>query len=181
MKNWCLQLMGLIKVTLPHFPGNLTALSPKKFCLSFVIFDILFHVAATIKNFFFVKNGVKLVPLTVAQTFYNNLIPLNEVWPRLRSKYFGKLFDIYQLNVVKLHLWKLGVCTSWGKLKSHYPVFLGGLPALSPKKILVSFIFFWLTLLSASWVGNMKHVTDGLKYTLKWALFAWPQGPIQQI
>ena len=79
MKNWCLQLMGLIKVTLPHFPGNLTALSPKKFCLRFVIFDILFHVAATLKKFFFVKNGVKLVPLTVAQTFYNNLIPLNEV------------------------------------------------------------------------------------------------------
>ena len=24
----------------------------------------------------------------------------------------------------------------------------------------------------------MKHVTYGLKYTLKWALFAWSQGPI---
>ena len=24
----------------------------------------------------------------------------------------------------------------------------------------------------------MKDVADGLKYTLKWALFAWSQGPI---
>ena len=24
----------------------------------------------------------------------------------------------------------------------------------------------------------MKHVADGLKYTLKWAMFAWSHGPI---
>ena len=27
--------------------------------------------------------------------FYNSLIPLKKIWPRLSSKYFGKLSDIY--------------------------------------------------------------------------------------
>ena len=55
--------------------------------------------------------------------FYNSLIPLNEVWPCLSPKYFGKLYDIYQLNI-RLHLWKIWVCSSRGELGSHYPVFL---------------------------------------------------------
>ena len=42
--------------------------------------------------------------VSVAPKFYNGPIPLNEVQPCLPSKYFGKLFDIYQLNIVRLHL-----------------------------------------------------------------------------
>ena len=60
----------------------------------------------------------------MAPKFCNSLIPLNEVWPRFPPKYFGKFFDIYQLNIVRLHLWKIWVCSSWGELKSPYPVFL---------------------------------------------------------
>ena len=57
--------------------------------------------------------------------FYNSLIPLNEVWPCLSPKYFGKLPDIYQQNIITLHLWKIWVCSPWDELRSHYPIFLG--------------------------------------------------------
>ena len=43
------------------------------------------------------------------------------LWPRLPPKSFGKLFDIYQLNIVRLYLWKIGVYSSWAELRSHYP------------------------------------------------------------
>ena len=56
--------------------------------------------------------------------FYNSLIPLNEIWPCLSLKYLGKLSDIYQLNIIRLRLWKIWVCSSWGELRSRYPVFL---------------------------------------------------------
>ena len=77
--------------------------------------------------------------------FYNSLIPLNEVWPCLSPKYFGKLYDIYQLNI-KLHLWKIWVCSSRGELGSHYPVFLVVWLSFPPKNFrefhnfLISFV-----------------------------------------
>ena len=99
------------------------------------------------------------------------------VWPRLHPKYFGKLFDTYNLGIVRLRLWKIEVCCSWGELRSHDPVFLGVWQPF-PLKILLSFIIFGLALLSVSWVGNVKHLGDGLKCTLKWTLISWSQGLI---
>ena len=51
VKIWALQRMGSIKVALPRFPESectftLTSL------LSFIIFEILFHLVATTKNLF---------------------------------------------------------------------------------------------------------------------------------
>ena len=98
---------------------------PLKLLASFIIFEILFHVAAIIKNTFHVKNGIELTHLSVAPKFYNSLVPLNEVWLHLPPEYFGKLSYIYQLSIVRLHLWKIWLCRSWGELRSHYPIFLG--------------------------------------------------------
>ena len=42
----------------------------KKYLVRSIIFEILFYVAATTKNIFWVKNGVKLVHLSVAPTFF---------------------------------------------------------------------------------------------------------------
>ena len=64
----------------------------------------LFHVAAITKNIFSIKNGVELAHPSVAPKFHNSLIPLNEVRPHLPLKYFGKLSNIYQLNIVRLNL-----------------------------------------------------------------------------
>ena len=78
--------------------------------------------------------------------FYNGPIPLNEVWPRLLPKHFGKLFDIYQLDIARLHLWKTGIFSSWGELRSHYPVFQGIWLPFPPKNFgkfhnfLISFV-----------------------------------------
>ena len=80
----------------------------------------------------------------MAPKCYHTLISLNEVWPCLPSKYFGKLFDIYQLDIVRLHLWKIGICSSWGELRSHYP-FSWGSDCPFPLKILVSFIIFLIS------------------------------------
>ena len=92
--------------------------------ISFIIFEILFHVAAITTNLFLCRKWFKSDAPSVFPKFYDGPIPLNEVWPRLSPKYFGKLFDSYQLNIARLHPWKLGVCSSWGELRSHYPVFL---------------------------------------------------------
>ena len=65
----------------------------------------------------------------------------------LFPKYFGKLSDIHQLNIIRLHLWKIWVCSSWGELRSHYPIFLGvWLPFLLRnigkfRNFLISFVF----------------------------------------
>ena len=91
--------MEWVKVTLPHFPGGLTALSLLKILASFIIFEILFYVGAVTKDIFCVKIDVKLAHLSVVPKFYNSLIPLNEVWPHLPPKYFGQLSEIYQLNI----------------------------------------------------------------------------------
>ena len=70
--------MGSIKVALPRFPESectftLTSL------LSFIIFEILFHLVATTKNLFFLCGKVlKLVHLSVVSKFYDSPIPLNE-------------------------------------------------------------------------------------------------------
>ena len=122
---------------------------PLNILVSFIIFEILFHVAAIIKNIFCVKNGVKLAHLSVATKFYNGLISLNEIWPSLPPKYFGKLSDIYQLNIVRLHLWKIWVRSSYGELRSHYPIFLGFWLPFLPNNF-GKFHNFWLALLSAS-------------------------------
>ena len=119
---------------------------PKKILVSFIIFEILFYVTATSKNIFCVKDGVKLVHLSAALEFYNRLIPLNEVWPRLSPKYFGKLLHIYQIRIVKLFLCKFGNCSACGELRSHYPVFLGVWLPFPPKnfgkfqKCLINFV-----------------------------------------
>ena len=42
-------------ITLPHFLEDLAALSP---LVSFIIFEIFFHVAAITENIFCVQNGV---------------------------------------------------------------------------------------------------------------------------
>ena len=68
---------------------------------------------------------LNLAHLSVAQEFCISPIPLNDIWPCLPPKHFGKLPDIYQVNIVRHHLWKVGVCTLQGELRSHYPVFLG--------------------------------------------------------
>ena len=44
--------MGWIKVTLPRLPGDLTPIYQKKNLVSFIIFEILFYVAASTKNIF---------------------------------------------------------------------------------------------------------------------------------
>ena len=72
--------------------------------------------------------------LSEAPKFHNGPIPINEVWPRLHPKYFGKLFDIYQLDIVRLYLWNIGVCSWWGELRSRYPVFLRVWLPFPPKK-----------------------------------------------
>ena len=117
--------MEWIKVTLPTFSWRSDCPSLENILVNFIIFEVLFHVAVSTQNLFCVRNGVELAYLSVVPKFYNSLIPLNEVWPHLPSKYFGKLSDIYQLNIVRLHLWKICVCSSWGELRPHYPVFLG--------------------------------------------------------
>ena len=117
--------MGWIKVTLPTLSWRSDCPFLQKILINFIIFEVLFHVAVSTKNLFCVKNDVELAYLSVVPKFYNSLIPLNDVWPHLTPKYFGKLSDIYQLNIVRLHLWKIWVCSSWGELRPHYPTFLG--------------------------------------------------------
>ena len=105
----------------------------KKMLISFIVFEILFHVTASTKNIFCIGNGLNLPHLSVAPKFYNGPIPLNEAWPCLFIKYFSKLLHIYQLNILRLHLWKFGFCSSRGKLRSHYSVFLGVWLPFPPK------------------------------------------------
>ena len=109
----------------------------------------------------------------VAPKFYNGPIPLNEVQPCLPSKYFGKLFDIYQLNIVRLHLWKLGIYSSWGKLRSHCPVFLGVRLAFPSKnfgkfqKFLISFV---AGTISGKWEAYRTHgpIPPNLRELTEW-------------
>ena len=76
----------------------------------------------------------------------------------LFPKYFGKLSDIYQLNIIRPHLWKIWVCSSWGQLRSHYPVFLGSDCPFSLKilvsfhNFLISFIISWKCEACSWWV-----------------------------
>ena len=148
--------MGWIRSHYPIWMGAWLSF-PLNILVSFIIFEILFHVAAIIKNIFCVKNGVKLAHLSVATKFYNGLISLNEIWPSLPPKYFGKLSDIYQLNIVRLHLWKIGVCSSWGELRSHYHVFLGVWLHFPPKTLstfhnfLISFVVGIISCEACSW------------------------------
>ena len=137
--------MRWIKVRLPPFSWESHCPFPQKILVSFVSFEIPLHVAAITKNLFYVENGLYL-HFSGAPKFYNGTIPLNEVWPRLLPKYFGKLFDIYQLDIARLHLWKIGICSSWGELRSHYPVFQGVWLPFPPKNFgkfhnfLISFV-----------------------------------------
>ena len=125
-KFWACSSWGELRSHITPFSWGSDCPFPLKILASFIIFEILFHVVAITKNIFCAKNGVKLAHLSVAPKFYISLIPLNEVWPHLPPKCFGKLFDIYQQNTVRLHLWKIGVrSSSWGELRSHYPFFLG--------------------------------------------------------
>ena len=96
----------------PHYPFPWESDCPfsQKSLVRFVIFEILFHLAATSENNFCVKYSAKLDHLLVASKFYNSLIPLNEVWPGLSPKYFGKFLHIYQMCIARLHLWRFGVC-----------------------------------------------------------------------
>ena len=100
--------------------------------VSFSIFEILLCTAAAI---FCVGNGLSLTYLSVAPKFYSSSIPLNEIWSCLHSKYFGRLSHIYQLNIVRLHLWRSGIYSSWGGLRSHYTVCLRIWLPFSKKKI----------------------------------------------
>ena len=133
---------------------------PKKILVSFIIFEILFYVTATSKNIFCVKDGVKLVHLSAALEFYNRLIPLNEVWPRLSPKYFGKLLHIYQIRIVRIHLWKSGVCIAWGDLRSHYGKF---------HNFLISFVAISWQYIACSWRVEIYP---------EMVLFSWSQGPV---
>ena len=64
----------------------------------------------------------------------------------LIPKYFGKLSDFHQLNIIRLHLLNIWVCSLWGELRSHYPIFLGVWLPFLPKNFgkfhnfLISFI-----------------------------------------
>ena len=125
--------------------------------------------------------------------FYNSLIPLKRIWPCLSPKYFGKLSDIYQLNIIRPHLWKIWVSRSWGELRLHYPIFLAvGLPF--PLKnigkfhnFLISFvvdIISWKWEASSWWVEiypeigpiclvpglispNLGHLTEWISFLLQ--------------
>ena len=150
MRSYC---PVFLEVWLPLLPRN---------NCKFRYFLIFFCIAATIKRHFLcVGNSLSLTYLSVVPKFYSSSIPLNKVWPPLTPKYFGKLFDIYQLDIVRLHLWKIGVCSSWGELRSHYPIFLGvWLPFLP--KILVSFVIFEIPF-------HVAAITKNLFLCRKWS------------
>ena len=67
--------MRWIKVTLPPFSWESDCPFALKILESFVIFEILFHVAAITKNLFYVANGLNLAHLSEAPKFYNGSIP----------------------------------------------------------------------------------------------------------
>ena len=118
--------------------------------VSFSIFKILFCIAATIKKHFLcVGIELSLKYLSVAPKFYSSSNPLNEVWPSLHPKYFGKLSHIYQLNIVRLHLWRFGVLVHGGELRLHYPV-CPGIWLPFPWKKFSKFHYFWNYLLCSS-------------------------------
>ena len=79
--------------------------------------------------------------------------------------------------LVRLNLWRFGVCGSWGELRLHYPVFLGVWLPFShkncgkPRHFLISFV--------AS-ITNWKYEACSwcVEIYLKWALLAWSQGKI---
>ena len=52
---------------------------PLKILVSFIIFEIIFYVAAITKNLFYVRNDLNLAHLSGAPKVYNGPIPLNEV------------------------------------------------------------------------------------------------------
>ena len=117
--------------------GHITSFSWRSDCLfslemfvSFSIFKILFYIVAIIKKYFFVYE--KAWHTFQWHQIYSSLTRLNEVWPCLHSRYFDKLPDIYQVNIVRFWV-KIWVCTSWDELRSHYPVFPRAL--LFPPKI----------------------------------------------
>ena len=130
----------------PLFTQMFDCSFPLEILMVFIIFEILLCVAATIKNIFCAGNGLSLTYLSVAPKFYSSLMPLNEVWPRLHPKYFGKLSHIYHLSIVRLYLWKIEVCRPWGELRSHYPI--SWLPFLWRK--FGKFHYFWNSLLCSS-------------------------------
>ena len=56
-------------------------------------------------------------------------------------KYFVELLHIYQICIVRLYLWKFGICITWSELSSHYHAYLWS-DCTFPLKNLVSFIIF---------------------------------------
>ena len=101
-----------------------------------------YHLFSQIaKNNFPVANGVCLAHLLVTTKLCNCHIPLNEISKGLTPKYIGKLFDIYQLSIIKFYLQKFEVCTLWGELRSHYPL-PRDLTAPFSLELLVSFSIF---------------------------------------
>ena len=132
-----------------------------------------------LKILFYIGNVLNLAHFSEAPKFYNVPISLNVVWPRLPPKYFGKLKQKYQLNIVRLHLWKIGVCSSWGELRSHYSVFLGVWLPFPPKNVdkfhnfLVTFVvgtLSWKCEACSWWVGMYPEMDPiclipGLNFT----------------
>ena len=91
--------------------------------ISLIIVIILIYFAAFVKNTFVIGNGIYLAHLFVTTELCNSHIPSNEVSPGLPLIFLVKSFDIYQLSIVRFHLQKFEVCSLWGELRLHYPVF----------------------------------------------------------
>ena len=109
-------------------------------------YHLFSHIA---KNNFPVANGVCLAHLLVTTKLCNCHISLNEISKGLTPKYIGKLFDIYQLSIIKFYLQKFEVCTLWGELRSHYPVSQRSDCLLFPR-IVGEIQYFWNSFLYSS-------------------------------
>ena len=133
-------------------------LTPNKFG-KFYHFYNSHLLAGTTKNIFLVGNVIRLAHLSVIAKRYNSP---HEVWPCLHSKYFDKLSHIYGLNIVRMHLQKIGSCSSWGVLRSH-SLFARGSHCPFPLKILVSLIIFETLFYLAATIKNIFCVNYGVK------------------
>ena len=128
------------------FPEVWLPLLPRNNCKFQYFLNFFFTIK---KHFLCVGNSLSLTYLSVVPKFNSSSIQLNEIWPCLHPKYFGKLSYIYELNIVRLHLWKFGACSSWGELRAHYHV-CPGIWLPFPQKTFGKFHYFWNSLLCSS-------------------------------
>ena len=97
--------MGWIEVTLLCSPKSLSATSPPWNIGKFEYFWNSFLYSNNYQKPFCVGYGLNLLHLSKAPKFCSSSVPPNEVWPCSHLKYFVKLSHIYQLSIVRLHLW----------------------------------------------------------------------------